>query len=96
VFGFFGYYLYLFLKKRKYKITQGNFFKTKWWLIVETTIYIFWQRQNTKLFCADELLSATDNFNQSRILGRGGYGTVYKGMLLDGRLAKSSNERSFN
>ncbi|XP_027088452.1 wall-associated receptor kinase-like 22 [Coffea arabica] len=42
--------------------------------------------QNTKLFTADELSKATDGFNQNRILGQGGQGTVYKGMLTDGRI----------
>lgn len=52
--------------------------------------------KNTKLFCADELLSATDNFNQSRILGRGGYDTVYKGMLLDGSLVAVKRSRAID
>ncbi|XP_027185003.1 wall-associated receptor kinase-like 1 [Coffea eugenioides] len=42
--------------------------------------------ENTKLFTAKELSKATDGFNNDRILGRGGQGTVYKGMLTDGRI----------
>jgi len=39
-----------------------------------------------KLFTAEELQRATDDYNQSRFLGQGGYGTVYKGMLPDGTI----------
>ncbi|KAH6822096.1 hypothetical protein C2S53_000646 [Perilla frutescens var. hirtella] len=42
--------------------------------------------ERTKLFPAKELEKATDNFNTSRILGQGGQGTVYKGMLSDGQI----------
>ncbi|KAL8499809.1 hypothetical protein ACS0TY_019697 [Phlomoides rotata] len=41
---------------------------------------------NIRLFDAKELALATDWYNENRILGRGGQGTVYKGMLPDGRI----------
>ena len=40
----------------------------------------------TKLFNSKELENATDRFNKNRILGTGGQGMVYKGMLVDGRI----------
>ncbi|KAJ0971539.1 hypothetical protein J5N97_019498 [Dioscorea zingiberensis] len=39
----------------------------------------------THFFSYQELLEATDSFNVSKELGDGGYGTVYKGNLRDGR-----------
>ncbi|KAL8495035.1 hypothetical protein ACS0TY_019257 [Phlomoides rotata] len=42
--------------------------------------------ENIRLFDEKELSLATDRYNDNRILGRGGQGTVYKGMLPDGRI----------
>ncbi|KAM7481440.1 hypothetical protein LguiB_006023 [Lonicera macranthoides] len=42
--------------------------------------------EKSKLFTSKELKKATDKYNKNRILGQGGQGTVYKGMLTDGRI----------
>ena len=42
--------------------------------------------EKTKLFDSNELQKATGNFSIDRILGQGGQGTVYKGMLEDGKI----------
>ncbi|RDX67665.1 Wall-associated receptor kinase-like 9, partial [Mucuna pruriens] len=39
-----------------------------------------------KLFSLNDLEKATDHFNMNRVLGNGGQGTVYKGMLIDGKI----------
>uniref|UniRef100_A0A0E0AS28 non-specific serine/threonine protein kinase n=1 Tax=Oryza glumipatula TaxID=40148 RepID=A0A0E0AS28_9ORYZ len=38
------------------------------------------------IFSYGEIKSATNNFSPQNILGKGGYGPVYKGKLLDGRM----------
>ncbi|PPD78505.1 hypothetical protein GOBAR_DD24578 [Gossypium barbadense] len=42
--------------------------------------------EKIKLFSSKELEKATDYYNENRILGRGGQGIVYKGMLTDGSI----------
>ncbi|XP_039023509.1 wall-associated receptor kinase 2-like [Hibiscus syriacus] len=50
----------------------------------------------SKLFTSDELETATDRFNENRILGRGGQGNVYKGMLSDGRIVAVKRSKIVN
>ncbi|XP_073137954.1 wall-associated receptor kinase-like 10 [Henckelia pumila] len=42
--------------------------------------------EKIKIFNSNYLAKATDHYNENRVLGRGGQGTVYKGMLTDGRI----------
>lgn len=52
--------------------------------------------ERAKLFAAEELQRATNNYNQSRFLGQGGYGTVYKGMLPDGTIVAVKKSREID
>ncbi|KAH6833600.1 hypothetical protein C2S53_016249 [Perilla frutescens var. hirtella] len=79
------FWLYKVWQKRKEKIIKEKFFKRNGGLLLQ-------QQTNegalgkTKVFPAKELEIATDNFNESRVLGQGGQGRVYKGMLSDGKI----------
>ncbi|KAE8727790.1 putative LRR receptor-like serine/threonine-protein kinase [Hibiscus syriacus] len=42
-------------------------------------------RLDKTAFTHADILRATDNFSEDRVLGKGGYGTVYRGVLPDGR-----------
>ena len=75
------------IKKRKKIKLKQKFFKRNGGLLLQQQLSSSENSvQKTKLFNSKELENATDHFNENRILGKGGQGTVYKGMLVDGRI----------
>ncbi|KAJ9541272.1 hypothetical protein OSB04_027778 [Centaurea solstitialis] len=80
------YELHKIIKKIKIKMHKERFFKRNGGLLLrQQEVLDTASVDKTILFTSKELAKATDNFNDNRILGRGGQGTVYKGMLVDGR-----------
>ncbi|CAL9215206.1 unnamed protein product [Arabidopsis halleri] len=74
-------------KKRKSAKQKRKFFKRNGGLLLQQqTSFLQGSVNRTKVFSSDDLDKATDKFNPSRILGQGGQGTVYKGMLEDGMI----------
>ncbi|KAH6801413.1 hypothetical protein C2S52_001877 [Perilla frutescens var. hirtella] len=78
-------WFYKVLQNRKEQFLKDKFFKRNGGLLLQqqTNEGVIGQ---TKVFLVKELEVATDHFNESRILGQGGQGTVYKGMLSDGKI----------
>lgn len=80
-------WLYKLARKRKHKELKRKFFKRNGGLLLQQQLSSnHCNVQKTKIFTSKELERATDRFNENRILGQGGQGTVYKGMLEDGRI----------
>ncbi|XP_038886468.1 wall-associated receptor kinase 2-like [Benincasa hispida] len=76
---FLGYKKWKFIKrKEKFFIENGGF-------ILQQQLSQ-WQSPNemVRIFTQEELEKATNNYDNSTIVGKGGYGTVYKGVLEDG------------
>ncbi|KAH6765311.1 Wall-associated kinase family protein [Perilla frutescens var. frutescens] len=75
------------IKKRIKAKRRQEFFKRNGGLLLQQQLSSTDSSlEKTKLFSYKELDQATDLYNENRILGRGGQGTVYKGMLTDGRI----------
>ena len=74
------------IKRRSEIQLKKKFFKRNGGLLLQKLSSSEHNVQNTKLFNSKELDTATDQFNESRILGKGGQGTIYKGMFTDGRI----------
>ncbi|WCJ24795.1 Wall-associated kinase family protein [Euphorbia peplus] len=79
--------LYKLVKRRQAEKLKHKFFKRNGGLLFEQQLSSTENHvEKTKLFTSKELETATDGYNVNRILGHGGQGTVYKGMLTDGRV----------
>ena len=75
------------IMKRKNTKRKEKFFKRNGGLLLQQQLSSGEANaEKTKLFNSKDLEKATDHFNVNRILGQGGQGTVYKGMLVDGKI----------
>ncbi|KAL8159703.1 LOW QUALITY PROTEIN: hypothetical protein V2J09_001240 [Rumex salicifolius] len=95
IFIFACYFLYMIMKRSMEKRQRDKNFNRNGGLLLQQQISSYNDiMERTKIFTSREMNKATDHFNQTRILGQGGQGTVYKGMLEDGRIVaiKKSKE----
>ncbi|XP_059461864.1 wall-associated receptor kinase-like 1 [Corylus avellana] len=82
-----GWWSYKVVKKRRKIKLKNKFFKRNGGLLLKQQLSSHEVNvEHTKLFNSKDLEKATDHFSVNRILGQGGQGTVYKGMLADGRI----------
>ena len=80
-------WLYLIIKQRNLIKLKEKFFKQNGGLVLQ---YQLSRQENStetvKIFTIEELKKATNNYDETLIIGRGGFGTVYKGILSDNRI----------
>ncbi|XP_038683143.1 putative wall-associated receptor kinase-like 11 [Tripterygium wilfordii] len=81
------WWLHRLLKKRKIKKLKEKNFKRNGGILLQQQLSSSEVNvDKIRIFNSKELEKATDNFNTVRILGSGGQGCVYKGMLADGKI----------
>ncbi|KAF3451040.1 hypothetical protein FNV43_RR07129 [Rhamnella rubrinervis] len=79
-----GTWMYLAFKKRKLIKLKEKFFQQNGGLILQQQLSQ--QKDSNKMaqiFTEQELRKATHNYDESTIIGKGGFGVVYKGILGD-------------
>ncbi|EOY05059.1 Wall associated kinase-like 6, putative [Theobroma cacao] len=79
--------MYKVLKRRKSIKLKQKYFKRNGGLLLQQQLSSNEGNvDQIKLFTSKELEKATEYYNENRILGQGGQGIVYKGMLTDGSI----------
>ncbi|XP_042499519.1 putative wall-associated receptor kinase-like 16 [Macadamia integrifolia] len=85
--------LWALQKRKKNKLKQKFFRQNGGFLLKQQISSCEGLDEAAKIFTAEELRQASNNYAQSQILGRGGYGTVYKGVLPNHRTVAIKKSR---
>ncbi|PNT61758.1 hypothetical protein BRADI_5g20365v3 [Brachypodium distachyon] len=90
---------YWSMKRREARRKRAELFRKNGGLLLQqrfSAITSQGKDSSAKIFSAEELKTATNNYSESRVLGRGGYGTVYKGVLPDETVVAVKKSRVFD
>ncbi|KAG4157651.1 hypothetical protein ERO13_D02G076250v2 [Gossypium hirsutum] len=79
-----GHFHFHFLKMENIHLIE--FLKQNGGILLREQLSKQGYREDVKVFTTEELEKATNNYNERRILGQGGQGTVYKGTLADNQI----------
>lgn len=87
------------MKRRKARRKRSELFRKNGGLLLQQRFSAITSQSkdsSAKIFSAEELKTATNNYSETRILGRGAYGTVYKGVLPDETVVAVKKSRVFD
>ncbi|XP_021853743.1 putative wall-associated receptor kinase-like 16 isoform X2 [Spinacia oleracea] len=73
--------IYVCFRKRKLILMKEKFFQQNGGLLLKQQLALYGDKESTRIFKVIELKAATKNYSKENILGKGGFGTVYKGII---------------
>ncbi|KAL7246122.1 hypothetical protein ACSBR2_001288 [Camellia fascicularis] len=76
-------WLYLAFRQRKTINLREKFFEQNGGIMLQQLSKCEGSVQSAKIVTTEDLKKATNNYHESRVLGQGGQGTIYKGRLSD-------------
>ncbi|XP_058110516.1 wall-associated receptor kinase 2-like isoform X3 [Magnolia sinica] len=79
-----GFWSYWARRKRRLIKQKEKFFQQNGGFLLEEKRQSF--AETFKIFTREELQMATNNYDKSQIVGQGGFGTVYKGILRNNKM----------
>ncbi|GAB4825516.1 hypothetical protein Ancab_008390 [Ancistrocladus abbreviatus] len=92
-----GFWLYLVYEKKKQMNMRQQFFQQNGGLILnEELARLDASAHKFSVFNPKELERATNNYSKSNIVGKGGFGEVYKGILPDGQVIAIKKSLKFD
>ncbi|MFS8007938.1 putative protein kinase RLK-Pelle-WAK family [Helianthus anomalus] len=74
------------IRRRKLIRLREKFFEKNGGVLLKQKIKSQGSHEAMTLFSTEQLRKATDNYSEEKIIGKGAYGVVYKGVLLDKRV----------
>jgi serine/threonine protein kinase len=80
------FWLYLGMQKKRLILAKQRFFEQNGGVLLQQQMKSF-KTTTFKIYTKEEFEKATNKFSEERVLGRGGHGIVYKGILEDGTVA---------
>nr|DAD39472.1 TPA_asm: hypothetical protein HUJ06_013795 [Nelumbo nucifera] len=89
-------WLYFIIRKRKLMKLKEKFFEKNGGLFLQQQLSSIGGSKLLRIFSTEELKLATHNYNEEFIIGRGGQGTVYKGILSDHQVVAIKMSRMMN
>ncbi|XP_057804955.1 wall-associated receptor kinase 2-like [Salvia miltiorrhiza] len=90
------WWIYLVIQKRRLTKMRQQFFHQNGGQMLQQQLKREGSPQTATIFSESELIKATNNFHRSMIVGQGGYGVVYKGVLPNNCLVAIKKSKEFD